>query len=265
MRKADPQGPHGRLSPGHDDGYHGGLRPGPALPRAALLLLLHIHRVVRGPARTPGAEPRARHSRAVARGCNRARMPRPRFRSRPPCRASPRAHRPPPPGACALLQASGAGKTTLLKAIAGEAAEGVLTGDVQVNGHAATTDELRRISGFVFQDDLLMPTMTVREAILFSARLRLPGSMPLQEKEARVQQVIELLHLGGCADTLIGSALTKGGISGGEKKRVAIGMELITNPPILFLDEPTTGLDTYTAYSVMSTLKALAASGRTVV
>ena len=55
--------------------------------------------------------------------------------------------------------------------------------------------------------------------------------------------------------------MAKGGISGGEKKRVAIGMELVTNPPILFLDEPTTGLDTYTAYSVMSTLKALAASG----
>ena len=60
---------------------------------------------------------------------------------------------------------------------------------------------------------------------------------------------------------MIGSSLAKGGISGGEKKRVAIGMELVTNPPILFLDEPTTGLDTYTAYSVMSTLKALAASG----
>jgi ATP-binding cassette subfamily G (WHITE) protein 1 len=60
---------------------------------------------------------------------------------------------------------------------------------------------------------------------------------------------------------VIGSSLAKGGISGGEKKRVAIGMELVTNPPILFLDEPTTGLDTYTAYSVMSTLKALAASG----
>ena len=80
----------------------------------------------------------------------------------------------------AIMGASGAGKTTLLKAIAGEAAEGVLTGDVRVNGHAATTDDLRRISGFVFQDDLLMATMTVREAILFSARLRLPGGMSLQ-------------------------------------------------------------------------------------
>ena len=165
----------------------------------------------------------------------------------------------------AIMGASGAGKTTLLKAIAGEAVEGVLTGDVRVNGHVATTDDLRRVSGFVFQDDLLMATMTVREAILFSARLRLPGGMSLQEKEMRVSHVIELLHLGACADTVIGSSLAKGGISGGEKKRVAIGMELVTNPPILFLDEPTTGLDTYTAYSVMSTLKALAESGRTVV
>ena len=110
-----------------------------------------------------------------------------------------------------------------------------------------------------------MATMTVREAILFSARLRLPATTPLDEKRKRVSQVIDLLRLNNCADTLIGSALAKGGISGGEKKRVAIGMELITNPSILFLDEPTTGLDTYTAYSVISTISSLAGSGRTVV
>ena len=106
-----------------------------------------------------------------------------------------------------------------------------------------------------------MATMTVREAILFSARLRLPVTTTLEEKHRRVEQVIDLLHLNNCADTIIGSALAKGGISGGEKKRVAIGMELITNPAILFLDEPTTGLDTYTAYSVISTVSSLAASG----
>lgn len=111
------------------------------------------------------------------------------------------------------------------------------------------------------QDDLLMATMTVREAILFSARLRLPATTSLEEKQRRVNQVIDLLHLNNCADTMIGSALAKGGISGGEKKRVAIGMELITNPSLLFLDEPTTGLDTYTAYSVVSTISSLAASG----
>lgn len=110
-----------------------------------------------------------------------------------------------------------------------------------------------------------MATMTVREAILFSARLRLPAATPIDEKHMRVNQVIDLLHLNNCADTMIGSALAKGGISGGEKKRVAIGMELITNPSILFLDEPTTGLDTYTAYSVISTISSLASSGRTVV
>ena len=165
----------------------------------------------------------------------------------------------------AIMGASGAGKTTLLKAIAGEAAEGVLTGDVRINGAPVDTDTVRRQSGFVFQDDLIMSTMTVREAILFSARLRLPRSCALQEKERRVDEVIRLLHLEPCADALIGSALSKGGISGGEKKRVAIGMELITNPSILFLDEPTTGLDTYTAYSVVSTLHNLAVSGRTVV
>jgi ABC-type multidrug transport system ATPase subunit len=165
----------------------------------------------------------------------------------------------------AIMGASGAGKTTLLKAIAGEGARGVLTGELQVNGHNVDTDTIRRESGFVFQDDLIMATMTVREAITFSARLRLPPAMPLAEKVTRVEQVIQLLHLDNCADTIIGSALTKGGISGGERKRVAIGMELITNPSILFLDEPTTGLDTYTAYSVVNTLHHLADSGRTIV
>jgi ATP-binding cassette subfamily G (WHITE) protein 1 len=70
------------------------------------------------------------------------------------------------------------------------------------------------------------------------------------------------MHLEKCADTMIGSPTEKGGVSGGERKRTAIGMELITNPSVLFLDEPTTGLDTYTAFSIMDTLRSLAASGR---
>jgi ABC-type multidrug transport system ATPase subunit len=127
------------------------------------------------------------------------------------------------------------------------------------------TPLMRKMSAFVFQDDVILSTMTVREAILLSARLRLPGAMPLAEKRARVEKVIYLMHLERCADTVIGSATDKGGISGGERKRTSIGMELITNPPVLFLDEPTTGLDTYTAFSIMDTLRQLAASGRTVV
>mmetsp|Transcript_46744 Transcript_46744/g.111291 ORF Transcript_46744/g.111291 Transcript_46744/m.111291 type:complete len:660 (+) Transcript_46744:45-2024(+) len=165
----------------------------------------------------------------------------------------------------AILGTSGAGKTTLLNVVAGESAGGVISGDILLNGKQVETNLMRRVSAFVFQDDVMMTTMTVREAILFSARLRLPASVSIADKKDRVEKVIHLMHLAKCADTIIGSATDKGGISGGERKRTSIGMELITNPSVLFLDEPTTGLDTYTAFSIVDTLRQLAASGRTVV
>uniref|UniRef100_A0A6T7S652 ABC transporter domain-containing protein n=1 Tax=Hanusia phi TaxID=3032 RepID=A0A6T7S652_9CRYP len=165
----------------------------------------------------------------------------------------------------AIMGASGAGKTTMLNAIAGESAGGFIEGDILVNGSEVGVDTMRRISAFVFQDDQLMASMTVREAIQMSADLRLPKKMTKEEKEDRVNHVIEILHLEKCSNTRIGSPTAKGGISGGERKRCAIGMELITNPSILFLDEPTTGLDTFMAFSVVDTLRQLAAAGRTVV
>lgn len=80
----------------------------------------------------------------------------------------------------------------------------------------------------------------------------------------QVEDTIRLLHLSDCADSVIGSELVKG-VSGGERKRCSVGMELVTDPPLLFLDEPTTGLDTFTALSLVTTLKNLARKGRTVV
>jgi len=115
----------------------------------------------------------------------------------------------------------------------------------------------------VQQDDVILATMTVREAITMAALLRLPRTMSLESKLARVQQVIDLLHLQKCAENVIGSTLIKG-ISGGERKRVAIAMVMITNPSILLLDEPTSGLDAFTAYSICTTLKNVARTGRTV-
>lgn len=118
---------------------------------------------------------------------------------------------------------------------------------------------------------------------MMSALLRLPKTVSLEEKKKRVEDMIRLLNLSKCAETIVGDSQVKG-ISGGERKRVAMAMELVTNPAILFLDEPTSvggivsittdltrtislekGLDTFTAYSVVTTLGALAASGRTVV
>jgi len=104
--------------------------------------------------------------------------------------------------------------------------------------------------------------MTVRECLEFAAKLKLPGT--LEQKLARVDEIIAELRLGKCANTKIGGPLIKG-VSGGERKRTSIGVELITDPNLIFLDEPTTGLDSFTATSVMETLKDLAKSGRTIV
>lgn len=104
--------------------------------------------------------------------------------------------------------------------------------------------------------------MTVRECLEFAAKLKLPGS--LDSKLARVDTIIAELRLSKCANTKIGGPLIKG-VSGGERKRTSIGVELITDPNLIFLDEPTTGLDSFTATSVMETLKDLAKSGRTII
>ena len=97
--------------------------------------------------------------------------------------------------------------------------------------------------------------MTVKECLEFAAKLKLPGTMA--DKMARVRLLIEDLKLYKCRDTKIGGPLVKG-VSGGERKRTSIGVELITDPSLIFLDEPTTGLDSFTATSVMDILRTLA-------
>eukprot|EP00753_Platysulcus_tardus_P022749 PLAT9965.2.p2 GENE.PLAT9965.2~~PLAT9965.2.p2 ORF type:complete len:560 (+),score=296.57 PLAT9965.2:483-2162(+) len=118
--------------------------------------------------------------------------------------------------------------------------------------------------GFVFQDDLLLPSLTVRETIWFSAQLRLPEKLGMDEKERRVDELIERLGLSHRSDALIGNEKARG-VSGGERKRTAIGVELVTQPSILFLDEPTSGLDASTALSLVKLLRELAATGVAIV
>lgn len=118
-------------------------------------------------------------------------------------------------------------------------------------------------SAFVQQDDILFQTMSVRECLEFAARLKLPGTE--DEKMSRVNYLIKTLKLTKCQNTRIGGPLVKG-VSGGERKRTSIGVELITDPSLIFLDEPTTGLDSFTATSVMETLGDLARNdNRTVI
>ncbi|KAJ3410840.1 ATP-binding cassette sub- G member 1 [Chytridiales sp. JEL 0842] len=163
----------------------------------------------------------------------------------------------------AIMGASGAGKTSLLNILSGETQQYV-GGTMSVNSEPITGSQIKEISGFVFQDDVLLPTMTVKEAIQMSALLRLPSHMTPEERQQRVKEVVRSLTLDRALNTIIGDSQIKG-VSGGERKRCAIAMEMITKPAIMFLDEPTSGLDSFTALSVMRTLKALAGTGRAVV
>ena len=138
-----------------------------------------------------------------------------------------------------------------------------MSGKITINGKdRAKMQGSEILSCYVQQDDILFQTMTVRECLIFAAKLKLQGTD--EEKLERVDEVIKDLRLSKCQNTKIGGSMVKG-VSGGERKRTAIGVELITDPQLIFLDEPTTGLDSFTAASVMETLRALAASGRTVI
>ncbi|KAI8836623.1 P-loop containing nucleoside triphosphate hydrolase protein [Chytridium lagenaria] len=157
----------------------------------------------------------------------------------------------------AIMGASGAGKTSFLNVIAGEAKVGMISGEILINGQPVTSSAIKKISGFVFQEDVILSTMTVKEAIAMSAQLRLPNTLSDEEKEKRVDHIIRDLNLTKCQDTIIGDIHIKG-VSGGERKRCAMAMEMVTQPKVLFLDEPTSGLDTFTAFSVVHTLRELA-------
>ncbi|XP_022136382.1 ABC transporter G family member 14 [Momordica charantia] len=162
----------------------------------------------------------------------------------------------------AMLGPSGSGKTTLLTALGGRLS-GKLSGKITYNGHPFSGATKRR-TGFVAQDDVLYPHLTVAETLLFTALLRLPSSLSAADKADAVDRVVSELGLARCRNSMIGGPLFRG-ISGGEKKRVSIGQEMLINPSLLLLDEPTSGLDSTTAMRIVTTVKRLAAAGRTVV
>lgn len=157
----------------------------------------------------------------------------------------------------AIMGGSGAGKTTLLNVLAGRIGAGTLSGDILVNGHRRSRRSWRKVAGYVEQDDILFKNLTVKETLTYAAKLRLPSNITLSEKEIKVDKLISELGLRNCQDTRIGDASNRG-VSGGERKRVSIGVELITEPDILFLDEPTSGLDAFTAVNIISTVSNLA-------
>ncbi|XP_072241036.1 broad substrate specificity ATP-binding cassette transporter ABCG2d [Leuresthes tenuis] len=167
------------------------------------------------------------------------------------------------PGLNAILGPTGSGKSSFLDILAARKDPVGLSGEVLIDG-APQPPNFKCLSGYVVQDDVVLGTLTVRENLRFSAALRLPSSVPQSEKEARVNHLIKELGLTKVADSKVGTQMTRG-ISGGERKRTSIGMELIIDPAVLFLDEPTTGLDASTANSVLLLLKRMAGHGRTII
>lgn len=164
----------------------------------------------------------------------------------------------------ALMGGSGAGKTSLLNALCGRAFYGEVTGTVKVNGHKTSIEEHSSAVGFVPQDDIVYAELTVRENFVFSGKFQLPKGTPMQEIEDLADETMASLGLSRVMHSIVGD-VTRRGVSGGEKKRVNIGLELMARPRILFLDEPTSGLDANSALMVMESLQTLVSSQGTTV
>ncbi|XP_071710327.1 ABC transporter G family member 22-like isoform X2 [Rutidosis leptorrhynchoides] len=158
---------------------------------------------------------------------------------------------------------SGSGKTTLLSLLGGRLTEPTPGGSITYNDKPYSKSLKSRI-GFVTQDDVLFPHLTVKETITYAARLRLSKTLTKHEKENHAADVIRELGLERCQDTMIGNSFVRG-VSGGERKRVSIGNEIIINPSLLFLDEPTSGLDSTTALRIIELLQDIAENEKTVI
>jgi ABC-type multidrug transport system ATPase subunit len=156
----------------------------------------------------------------------------------------------------AIIGASGAGKSTLLDILANR--KGMKRGALWINDEPLEKKH-KHLIGYVEQHDSLFDRLTIRESLLYSARLRNASSMPNREKKRCVCQLLRSLGLEACADTPIGN------LSGGERKRTSIAMELVTTPPLFLLDEPTTGLDALSALNLAQLLQQLCRRGHSIV
>ncbi|CAK4714323.1 unnamed protein product, partial [Aphanomyces euteiches] len=159
----------------------------------------------------------------------------------------------------ALPGTSGAGKTTLMDVIAGRKTGGKIVGDILLNGYPATDLAIRRCTGYCEQMDIHCESATFREALTFSAMLRQSNEIPTATKLAHAEECIRLLGMQNIADKIIRGSSVE------QMKRLTIGVELAAAPSVLFLDEPTSGLDARSAKIIMSGIRKIASTGRTVV
>jgi len=162
----------------------------------------------------------------------------------------------------AIMGPSGAGKTTFLSIISGKVDR--TGGTLKVNGVEKELTSLRRVIGFVPQEDVMLRELTVEDNIRHSALMRLPRAWPLEKKLEQVEEIIESLEIGHIRDSVVGDEKRRG-ISGGQRKRVNIALEMVMKPSLLCLDEPTSGLDSTTSQQVLLSLKEMAGTGVNVV
>ncbi|KAL6955948.1 ABC transporter G member 28 [Sarracenia purpurea var. burkii] len=160
----------------------------------------------------------------------------------------------------AVMGPSGAGKTTFVSALAGKTVGCKMNGLILINGKAESVRSYRKIIGFVPQDDVVHGNLTVEENLWFTARCRLSADLLKPDKVLIVERVIESLGLQAVRDSLVGT-IEKRGISGGQRKRVNVGLELVMEPSLLILDEPTSGLDSSSSRLLLRALQREALEG----
>ncbi|KAF6002139.1 hypothetical protein F1559_001220 [Cyanidiococcus yangmingshanensis] len=164
-----------------------------------------------------------------------------------------------------VMGPSGSGKTTLLSALSDRIEhQAGLSAPVYINNIPREQTNWRQIHAFVQQEDALYGSLTVRESLRYAATLQLGPSVPRAEIEDRIDQMLRTLGLEDAQHTMVGSPFFRG-ISGGQRRRLSIGVEILRLPSVLFLDEPTSGLDSAATFNLMVSIRNLAAMGVTIV